>query len=111
MANFFFHIQVLRMKTVSKTRNIRNILKIKKTPGDVYIRPVMHQNTPTKRAQNSQEAGIVSKVVGTKVEKGFFKKVRFLHFLSIFLKTKLLYGAEIRGKVANPGSVFENYRK
>ncbi len=35
-------------------------MKIKKWHGDVYIRPVMHQNTPTKRAQNSQEAGIVS---------------------------------------------------
>ena len=77
----------------------------------MYIRPVMHQNTPTKRAQISQEAGIVSKVVGTKVEKSFFKKVRFLHFLSIFLKRKLLYVADIRGKVANPGSVFENFSK
>ena len=46
--------------SVSKTRNIRNILKITKWHGDVYIRPVMHQNTPTKRAQNSQEAGVVS---------------------------------------------------
>ena len=38
---------------VSEIGNIRNILKIKKLHGDVYIRPVMH-------AQNSQEAGIVS---------------------------------------------------
>ena len=110
MAKFFRfqHSAVL----VSEIGNIRNIFKIKNTSGGVYIRPIIHQNTPTKRAQNSQEAGVVSKVVvGTKVEKSFFKKVRFLHFLSIFLKTKLLYGAEIRGKVANPGSVFENYRK
>ena len=54
------HWYCMAKSTVSKTRNIRNILKIKKWHGDVYIRPVMHQNTPTKRAQNSQEAGIVS---------------------------------------------------
>ena len=45
---------------VSKTRNLGNLLKIKKWHWDEYIRSIMHANKPTKRAQNSQEAGIVS---------------------------------------------------